>query len=84
MILKILDAISGTKSAVNDLRLANQRQRILGVQMEQEITKMVLQNPRLINLGLDFDTSEARVRIREHLKKTVDANKRLARVNKGA
>ncbi|KAM3174534.1 hypothetical protein ACTXT7_010348 [Hymenolepis weldensis] len=84
MILKILDAISGNKSAVTDLRLSNQRQRVLGVQMEQEITQMVLQNPRLNNLGLDFDTPTARIQIREHLKKTVDANKRLARLNKGA
>uniref|UniRef100_A0A0R3SSC4 Tropomodulin n=1 Tax=Hymenolepis diminuta TaxID=6216 RepID=A0A0R3SSC4_HYMDI len=83
MILKILDAISGNKSAVTDLRLSNQRQRVLGVQMEQEITQMVLQNPRLNNLGLDFDTPTARIQIREHLKKTVDANKRLARLNKG-
>ena len=83
MILKLLDAISGSKSAIKDLRLSNQRQRVLGVRMEQEITKLVLQNPRLNNLGLDFDTFEARVQIREHLKRTVDANKRIARVNKG-
>uniref|UniRef100_A0A5K3FGF9 Tropomodulin n=1 Tax=Mesocestoides corti TaxID=53468 RepID=A0A5K3FGF9_MESCO len=84
MILKLLEAISGEKSGVTDIRLANQRQRVLGVQLEQEITKVVLQNPRLNNLGLDFDTPQARVQIREHLKTTVDANKRLARINKGA
>ncbi|KAM7533427.1 hypothetical protein Aperf_G00000120109 [Anoplocephala perfoliata] len=82
MIIKILDAISGNKSAVTDLRLSNQRQRVLGVQVEQEITDLILQNPRLNNLGLDFDTASARVLIREHLKKTVDTNKRLARINK--
>uniref|UniRef100_A0A0R3TVG8 Tropomodulin n=1 Tax=Rodentolepis nana TaxID=102285 RepID=A0A0R3TVG8_RODNA len=82
MILKLLDAISGNKSAVTDLRLSNQRQSVLGVQMEQEITQMVLQNPRLNNLGLDFSTPTARIQIREHLKKNVDANKRLARINK--
>ncbi len=84
MILKLLDAISGNKSAVKDLRLSNQRQRVLGVRMEDEITKMILQNPRLNNLGLDFETAHARVQVRDHLKKTVDANKRLARINKGA
>nr|CDS29481.1 tropomodulin [Hymenolepis microstoma] len=82
MILKILDAISGNKSAVTDLRLSNQRQSVLGVQMEQEITQIVLQNPRLNNLGLDFATPTARIQIREHLKKNVDANKRLARINR--
>nr|CAS07436.1 tropomodulin [Echinococcus multilocularis] len=84
MILKILDSISDSKSAVKDLRLANQRQRVLGVQVEEQIAKLVLQNPRLSNLSLYFDTPYARVQINEHLKKTVDANKRLARVNKGA
>ncbi|VDK51984.1 unnamed protein product [Dibothriocephalus latus] len=80
MILKLLEAISGNKSAVSDLRLANQRQRILGVKMEQEITALVLQNPRIINLGLDFDTAEARVRVRDHLKNTMDKNKRQVRI----
>ncbi|VDK41615.1 unnamed protein product [Taenia asiatica] len=84
MILKILESISDSKSAIKDLRLANQRQRVLGVQVEEEITKLVLQNPRLNNLSLYVDTPHARVQINEHLKKTVDANKRLARVNKGA
>ncbi|KAL5104315.1 Tropomodulin [Taenia crassiceps] len=83
MILKILDSISDSKSAVKDLRLANQRQRVLGVQVEEEITKLVLQNPRLNNLSLYLDTPHARVQVNEHLKKTVDANKRLTRVSKG-
>uniref|UniRef100_A0A0X3PM41 Tropomodulin n=1 Tax=Schistocephalus solidus TaxID=70667 RepID=A0A0X3PM41_SCHSO len=80
MILKILEAISGNKSAVCDLRLANQRQRVLGIKMEQEITNLVLQNPRIINLGLDFDTAEARVRVRDHLKNTMDKTKRQVRI----
>ncbi|CDS41704.1 tropomodulin [Echinococcus multilocularis] len=63
MILKILDSISDSKSAVKDLRLANQRQRVLGVQVEEQIAKLVLQNPRLSNLSLYFDTPYARTPI---------------------
>lgn len=82
MIVKLLTAISGNKSAVKDIRLTNQRQRVLGVKVEQEITSLILKNPRLNNLGLDLETAQARVLTREHLKKTVDANKRLARLHK--
>jgi len=83
MILKLLNAISGDKSGITDLRLANQRQRLLGVQMETAISELILQNPRLNNLGLDLETAQARIRVRDHLKKTVDKNKRMVRVNKG-
>ncbi|KAF7234104.1 hypothetical protein EG68_12498, partial [Paragonimus skrjabini miyazakii] len=81
-LIKLLESINHEKSAITDLHLSNQRQTVLGVNVEQQLTKEVLANPRLVRLGLDVDTSDARVRIREHIKANLDKASRLVRRNK--
>ncbi|KAF5397663.1 Tropomodulin [Paragonimus heterotremus] len=81
-LIKLLESINHEKSGITDLHLSNQRQTVLGVNVEQQLTKEVLANPRLVRLGLDVDTSDARVRIREHIKANLDKASRLVRRNK--
>ncbi|CAH8642972.1 unnamed protein product [Dicrocoelium dendriticum] len=81
-IIKLLESVSHEKSGITDLHLANQRQSVLGVKVEQIITKEVVANPRLVRLGLDLDTPDARVRVRDHIKSNLDNASRLVRRNK--
>ncbi|GAA27593.2 Tropomodulin [Clonorchis sinensis] len=81
-LVKLIEAINHDKSAVTELHLSNQRQTVLGIAIEQMLTKTILENPRLVRLGLDLDTSEARVRVREHIKTNLDRASRQARRTK--
>lgn len=80
-LLKLFESIAHDKSGITDLHLSNQRQSVLGVNMEQLLTQAILNNPRLLRLGLDLDTSDARVRVREHIKCNVDKSARQSRRN---
>ncbi|CAL8083694.1 unnamed protein product [Calicophoron daubneyi] len=81
-LIQIFDSINHDKSGITDLHLCNQRQSILGIYTEQQLTEKIEANPRLVRLGLDVDTSEARVRIRDHIKSNLDRNARQARRKK--
>lgn len=81
-LIRLLESLDHEKSAVTDLHLANQRQSVLGVKVEQRITELILSNPRLVRIGLDLETSDARVRTRDHVKSNLDRASRLVRRNK--
>ncbi|CAH8861823.1 unnamed protein product [Trichobilharzia szidati] len=82
ILVRLLESIAHEKSGITDLHLANQRQSVLGVKIEQNLTELILANPRLVRLGLDLDTSDARVRTREHVKANLDRVSRQVRRNK--
>lgn len=82
ILVRLLESISHEKSGITDLHLANQRQSVLGVKIEQNLTELILANPRLVRLGLDLETSDARVRTREHVKFNLDRVSRQLRRNK--
>ncbi|CAI2731288.1 unnamed protein product [Schistosoma spindalis] len=82
ILVRLLESISHDKSGITDLHLANQRQSVLGVKIEQNLTELILANPRLVRLGLDLETSDARVRTREHVKFNLDRVSRQLRRNK--
>ncbi|TNN11695.1 Tropomodulin isoform 2 [Schistosoma japonicum] len=82
ILVRLLESVAHEKSGITDLHLANQRQSVLGVQIEQNLTELILSNPRLVRLGLDLDTSDARVRTREHVKSNLDRVSRQVRRNK--
>ncbi|VEL43722.1 unnamed protein product, partial [Protopolystoma xenopodis] len=79
ILIQLLESLLHDDSGITDLHLANQRQSVLGVKVEQALTRLVLENPRLIRLGMDFDTAHARVQVREHLKQNMDRATRLSR-----
>lgn len=81
-IVKLLHCINHEDSNITEVRLCNQRQRVLGVQVEQEITKRVLANPHLLRLGLDLVTIDAQMRIQNHLTENLDRHTRVKRRSK--
>ncbi|KAK4467982.1 hypothetical protein MN116_008164 [Schistosoma mekongi] len=82
ILVRLLESVAHEKSGITDLHLANQRQSVLGIKIEQNLTELILSNPRLVRLGLDLDTSDARVRTRDHVKSNLDRVSRQVRRNK--
>ncbi|TPP56423.1 Tropomodulin [Fasciola gigantica] len=82
VLVRLFESIKHEKSAITDIHLANQRQTVLGVHIEQQLTQEILENPRLTRVGLDVDTPDARVRIRDHIKTNLDKVSRQVRRNK--
>lgn len=80
--MRLFETIKHEKNSITDIHLANQRQTVLGVHIEQQLTQEILENPRLTRIGLDVDTPDARVRIREHIKANLDKVSRQVRRNK--
>jgi len=81
-ILKLLTAINREKSGLTELHIVNQQQKVLGVRVEQEITRLVKENATLQILGINLETAEARIRIRDHLTDNIDRKTRQNRLQK--
>lgn len=78
--VRILESVNqNEQSVLTDLRLSNQCQSVLGVKTEQLILKEIMRNARLIHFSLYLDTPDARVRVRDHIKKNLDRTTRQAR-----
>lgn len=82
LFVKLLRAANRPECALTDLRLCNQRQHVLGVQVEQEITKIILLNTRIQRLGIDLETADALIRVRDHIASNVDKETRQKRRSK--
>jgi tropomodulin len=81
-IVKLLHAINYEDSRITEVRLCNQRQHVLGIQVEQEIAKKVAANPHLLRLGVDLVTVDAQMRIQTHLTENLDRHTRVKRRSK--
>lgn len=77
-LVKLFSAV-GSQGRISELRLSNQRQRVLGVQTEMEILRLVNDNEALIRLGIDLQIAEAKVRIQDRIQRNMDRATRLAR-----
>ena len=78
--MKLISAINREKSGLLELRVVNQQQKVLGVRVEQDVTRLVSENNTLQVLGIDLETAEARIRIRDHLANNVDRKTRQNRL----
>ncbi|KAL3313042.1 Tropomodulin-2 [Cichlidogyrus casuarinus] len=79
-LVRLFEAVNRDDCSITEVHLANQRQQVLGVQTEQLLTDLICSNPRIIRLGVDFETQEARVRTREAVIGNMDRVTRIARV----
>ncbi|RWS29317.1 Tropomodulin-like protein [Leptotrombidium deliense] len=71
MIRDLIAALNENQTVV-EFRAANQRPQILGNRIEMEIAKLVEQNKKLKNLGLNFDVPDARLRVTQRLQSNSD------------
>lgn len=82
-ILRILEATVVQKT-VQELHVANQSQRVLGVKMETKMMNAILDNTGLFKIGLDFEIANSRIRVHDHLQDNLDQALRVTRKAKKA
>ncbi|MCL4132101.1 UNVERIFIED_CONTAM: hypothetical protein GTU68_066512 [Idotea baltica] len=70
-IVRVMEALLKTHS-IEEIRLANQRQSVLGNKIEMELTNIIEQNPNVLRVGIFFEFNDARNRVSRHLQKNLD------------
>jgi hypothetical protein len=81
--LRLFEAIS-VQQTVQQVRLVNQLQRVLGVKVETKLMDAILANSGVFKIGLDFEIVNSRVRVNDHLRQNLDRALRLVRQQKKA
>lgn len=68
--------------AIEQLNLANQAQKVLGVQVESALMEAVEKSESLLRFGLFFQSPNARLRIQDKLQANLDLRQRQERLSK--
>lgn len=76
-IVELLKAINVNKT-VTELRICNQRPALLGNKVETKIANLIMENGTMLKFGIFLEVPDARVRVREYMKRNQD-NLRKAR-----
>ncbi|KAL7632675.1 UNVERIFIED_CONTAM: hypothetical protein RMT77_017000 [Armadillidium vulgare] len=70
-IIRVMEALLRTHT-IEEIRLANQRQSVLGNKVEMHLTDIIEQNPTVLRVGIFFEFNDARNRVSKHLQKNLD------------
>lgn len=74
MIRDIMKAINENQTVL-EFRVCNQRPQVMGNRIEMELAKLVEANNTLLQLGLNFDVPDARLRVANKLQSNKDSSK---------
>lgn len=70
-IVEILKAINKNQTVV-EFRVANQKPEVLGNKVETQITKLIIENNKMLRFGIAFEFADARIRVTKKLEDNLD------------
>lgn len=70
-VVRVMEALNKMHS-VEEIRLANQQQGVLGNKIEMQLTNLIEENPTLLRVGIHFEFNDARNRVSRQLQKNLD------------
>jgi len=70
-IVRVMTALNKTHS-VEDIKLANQQQSVLGNKIEMQVTQLIEANNTLLRVGIHWEFNDARTRVSRQLQKNLD------------
>lgn len=77
-VVRVMESLNKMHS-IEEIRLANQQQGVLGNKIEMQLTTMIEENPSLLRVGIHFEFNDARNRVSRHLQKNLDTLRKLRR-----
>jgi len=75
-VVRVMTAIN-KQHTIEDVRLANQQQSVLGNKIEMQLTELVEQNTTLLRVGIHFEFNDARNRVSRQLQKNLDTLRKI-------
>ncbi|XP_018015652.1 tropomodulin isoform X3 [Hyalella azteca] len=70
-VVRVMEALNKMHS-VEEVRLANQQQGVLGNKIEMQLTNLIEENNTLLRVGIHFEFNDARNRVSRQLQKNLD------------
>jgi len=81
-IADLFEALASSKNGIIEVRISGQQQQNMGFRVESRIRDAILQNPRLLKLGINFHFPEVMNKVSKHLISNMD-NIRKSRLKSG-
>ncbi|KAF2362657.1 Tropomodulin [Trinorchestia longiramus] len=72
-VVRVMESLNKMHS-VEEVRLANQQQSVLGNKIEMQLTNLIEENPTLLRVGIHFEFNDARNRVSRQLQKNLDTS----------